>query len=194
MEGGAQKLIIQNLNILSQKFIDTIKYSTSKTNMQIKLSPILSRNFTYNVFGELGSDSGKKSMFSRVIFGRQKYYENRARIRIKNKSTIIITYTYEIYTIIQTLFIENFKINYFSEEVAKANKLARTGTRPRTKTHKGGQGYSVMVEDTPIAGKPVIRSYYDCCRPVFSGGKADSGYYFNVGGNHLVVQPQYRAY
>jgi len=194
MEGGAQKLIIQNLNILSQKFIDTIKYSTSKTNMQIKLSPILARNFTYNIFGELGSDSGKKSMFSRVIFSRQKYYENRIRIRIKNKSTIIITYTYEIYTIIQTLFIENFKINYFSEEVVKSNKLARSRKRTRTKIHKGGQGYSVMVEDTPIAGKPVIRSYYDCCRPVFSGGKADSGYYLDVGGNHLIVQPQYRAY
>jgi hypothetical protein len=193
MEGGAQKLIIQNLNILSQKFIDTIKYSTSRTNMSIKLSPILARNFTYNIFGELGSDSGKKSMFSRVIFSRQKYYENRARIRIKNKSTIIITYTYETYTITQTLFIENFKINYFSEEVAKANKSART-RRITTKTHKGGQGYSVMVEDTPIAGKPVIRSYYDCCRPVFSGGKADSGYYLDVGKNHLVVQPQYRAY
>ena len=191
MEGGAQKLIIQNLNILSQKFIDTIKYSTSRTNMAIKLSPILARNFTYNIFGELGSDSGKKSMFSRVIFSRQKYYENRARIRIKNKSTIIITYTYETYTITQTLFIENFKINYFSEEVAKANKSAR---KARRQPHKGGQGYSVMVEDTPIAGKPVIRSYYDCCRPVFSGGKADSGYYLDVGGNHLVVQPQYRAY
>jgi hypothetical protein len=194
MEGGAQKLIIQNLNILSQKFIDTIKYSTSRTNLSIKLSPILARNFTYNIFGELGSDSGKKSMFSRVIFSRQKYYENRARarIRIKNKSTIIITYKYETYTITQTLFIEKFKINYFSEEVAKSSKSART--RPRTKTHKGGQGYSVMVEDTPIAGKPVIRSYYDCCRPVFSGGKADSGYYLDVSRNHLVVQPQYRAY
>jgi hypothetical protein len=194
MEGGTQKLIIQNLNILSQKFIDTIKYSTSKTNLSIKLSPILARNFTYNIFGELGSDSGKKSMFSRVIFSRQKYYDNRARIRIKNKSTIIITYTYETYTITQTLFIENFKINYFSEEVTKANKSVRTRQRSTTKIHKGGQGYSVMVEDTPIAGKPVIRSYYDCCRPVFSGGKADSGYYLDVGGNHLVVQPQYRAY
>jgi hypothetical protein len=189
MEGGAQKLIIQNLNILSQKFIDTIKYSTSRTNLSIKLSPILARNFTYNIFGELGSDSGKKSMFSRVIFSRQKYYDNRARIRIKNKSTILITYKYETYTITQTLFIEKFKINYFSEEVTKSSKSART-----RKTHKGGQGYSVMVEDTPIAGKPVIRSYYDCCRPVFSGGKADSGYYLDVGGNHLVVQPQYRAY
>ncbi len=194
MEGGAQKLIIQNMNILSQKFIDTIKYSTSITNISIKLSPILARNFTYNIFGELGSDSGKKSMFSRVIFSRQKYYENRARIRIKNKSTIIITYTYETYTITQTLFIENFKINYFSEEVTKANKSTRTRRRTTTKIHKGGQGYSVMVEDTPIAGRPVIRSYYDCCRPIFSGGKADSGYYLDVGGNHLVAQPQYRAY
>jgi hypothetical protein len=194
MEGGTKKLIIKNLNILSQKFLDTIKYSTSKTNMAIKLSPILSRNFTYNIFGELGSDSGKKSMFSRVIFNRQKYYENQAKIRITNKSTIIITYSYDNYTITQKLFIENFKINYFSEEVTKANKSARTRTRTRTKIYKGGQGYSIMVEDTPIAGKPVIRSYYDCCRPIFSGGKADSGYYLDIGGNHLVVQPQYRAY
>ena len=115
---------------------------------------------------------------------RQKYYENQAKIELKNNSVIII-YLYDKYKIIQTLYLENFKINYLSEEVTK--KTSR-------KSLKGGQGYSVMVEDTPIAGKPVIRSYYDCCRPVFSGGKADSGYYLDVGGNHLVVQPQYRAY
>lgn len=189
MEGGAQKMIIQNINILIKNFIDSIKYSTSKTNLSIKLNPILSRNFTYNIFGKLGSDSGKKSMFPRIIFSRQKYYDNHPKIRVKNKNTIIVTYNYEKYTIIQTLFIEIFKINYFSEEVTE--KSSRT---TKKKAHKGGQGYSVMVEDTPIAGKPVIRSYYDCCRPVFSGGKADSGYYLDVGGNHLVVQPQYRAY
>ena len=184
MEGRTQKLIIKNIDILVKKFIDSIKYATSKTNLSIKLSPILSRNFTYNIFGELGIESGKKSMFSRVIFMRQKYYENQAKIELKNNSVIII-YLYDKYKIIQTLYLENFKINYLSEEVTK--KTSR-------KSLKGGQGYSVMVEDTPIAGKPVIRSYYDCCRPVFSGGKADSGYYLDVGGNHLVVQPQYRAY
>lgn len=186
MEGGAQKFIIQNINILSQKLIDSLKYSTSKTNLAIKLSPILSRNFTYNIFGEFGSDAGKKSMFSPVIFARQKYYDSQPKIQIKNNNTIIITYTYNKYIITQTLFIENFKITYFSEKVSKKTT--------RKNNHKGGQGYSVMVEDIPIAGKPVIRSYYDCCRPVFSGGKADSGYYLDVGGNHLVVQPQYRAY
>lgn len=183
MEGGFQKFLLNNNNLLAKNFIDSIKYATSIKNLSIKLKDILSRRFTYNIFGEFGSDSGKKSMFSRIIFSRQKYYENEAKIRIKNKSIIIIKYTFKKYTIIQTLFIENFKINYLSEEVSK-KKIRQ----------KGGQGYSVMVEDTPIAGKPVIRSYYDCCRPVFSGGKADSGYYLDVGGNHLVVQPQYRAY
>jgi hypothetical protein len=189
MEGGAQKMIIKNISILVHKFIDSIKYATSQTNLSVKLNYILSRRFTYNIFGELGSDSGKKSMFSRVIFSRQKYYENHPRIRSKNNNIIIITYIYDKYTIIQTLYLENFKINYLSEEVIK-----KTSQKTSQKKQKGGQGYSIMVGETPIAGKPVIRSYYDCCRPIFSGGKADSGYYLDVGGNHLVAQPQYRAY
>jgi len=185
MEGGAQKLIIKNISILIYRFIDSIKYATSHTNLSIKLIPLLSRSFTYNIFGELGRDSGKKSMFSRTIFSRQKYYENNPKIRVKNNNIIVIKYSYEKYTITQTIYLENIKINYFSEEVAK---------KTRQKKQKGGQGYSVIVGENPIAGKPVIRSYYDCCRPIFSGGKADSGYYLDVGGNHLVVQPQYRAY
>lgn len=113
MEGGAQKLIIKNINILVYRFIDSIKYSTSKTNLSIKLNPILSRRFTYNIFGELGSDAGQKSMFSNIIFSRQKYYESQPKIRVKNHNIIIIKYSYEKYTIIQTLYFENFKINYF---------------------------------------------------------------------------------
>ena len=91
MEGGAQKMIIKNISILVHKFIDSIKYATSQTNLSVKLNYILSRRFTYNIFGELGSDSGKKSMFSRVIFSRQKYYENHPRIRSKNNKIIIMT-------------------------------------------------------------------------------------------------------
>ncbi len=168
--------------MLVNRFIDSIKYATSKTNLSIKLIHILSRRFTYNISGELGKDYGKKSMFPNIIFLRQKYYGNQPKIRVKNHNIIVIKYSYEKYTIIQTLYLENLKINYFSEVVTKKNP------------QKGGQGYSVIVGETPIAGKPVIRSYYDCCRPIFSGGKADSGYYLDVGGNHLVVQPQYRAY
>jgi hypothetical protein len=74
-------------------------------------------------------------------------------------------------------------VSFYFSEVATKNKSKQ----------KGGQGYSVMVEDTPIAGKPVIRSYYDCCRPIFSGGKADSGYYLDIK-NHIGLQPEYRAY
>ena len=173
----------KKINLFIDLFIDSIKYATSKTNLAIKLNSILTRHFSYNIKGKLGDYSGKKSMFSEKIYSRQKYYNNEPKVIMKNTNMIIFNFLYKNYTIIQTLYLDNFKINYFLEVVIK-NKIIQ----------KGGQGYSVMVEDIPIAGKPVIRSYYDCCRPVFSGGKADSGYYLDVDGNHLVVQPQYRAY
>jgi len=173
----------KKIDLLIELFIDSIKYATNKTNLSIKLSSLLTRHFTYNINGKLGDYSGKKSIFAETLFSRQKYYNNEPIVIMKNTNMIIFNFLYKTYKIIQTLYIDNFKINYFSE-VVTIKKC----------TQKGGQGYSVMVEDTPIAGKPVIRSYYDCCRPVFSGGKADSGYYLDVDGNHLVVQPQYRAY
>jgi hypothetical protein len=173
----------KKIDLLTEIFIDSIKYATSKTNLSIKLNQILERNFTYNIVGELGNYSGRKSLFSETLFSRQKFYDCDTKILMKNSNMIIIKFNNKNYNIIQTLFIDNYKINYFSEVVSK-NK----------KKQKGGHGYSVMVEDAPIGGKPVIKPYYDCCRPVFSGGKADSGYYLDVDGNHLVVQPQYRAY
>jgi len=174
----------KKIDFLIELFMDSIKYATSKTNLSIKLSSLLTRHFTFNINGKLGEYSGKKSMFAETLFSRQKYYDNEPIVIMKNSNMIILNFIYKTYTIIQTLYLDNFKINYFSEVVSSKKK----------RTQKGGQGYSVMVEDTPIAGKPVIRSYYDCCKPVFSGGKADSGYYLDVDGNHLVVQPQYRAY
>ena len=174
----------KKIDLLIELFIDSIKYATSKTNLSIKLFSLLTRHFTYNINGKLGDYSGKKSIFAETLFSRQKYYINEPIIIMKNTNMIILNFIYKTYTIIQTLYLENFKINYFSEIVSIKKK----------RTQKAGQGYSVMVEDTPIAGKPVIRSYYDCCRPIFSGGKSDSGYYLDVDGNHLVVQPQYRAY
>ena len=173
----------KKIDLLIESFIDSIKYATSKTNLSIKLNQILERNFTYNIVGELGNYAGKKSLFSNDLFSRQKYYNSEPKILMKNQNMIILSFNYKTYNITQTLYLTNLKINYFSEVVRK-NKT----------THKGGHGYSVMVEDTPIAGKPVIRPYYDCCRPVFSGGKADSGYYLKLAENHLVTQPQYGAY
>lgn len=172
----------KKIDFLIELFIDSIKYATSKTNLSIKLNPILERTFTYNILGELGKYSGKKSLFSEVLFSRQKYYNSDPKILMKNTNMIVMSFIYKNYSITQTLYLHNFKINYFSE-VATKNKSKQ----------KGGQGYSVMVEDTPIAGKPVIRSYYDCCRPIFSGGKADSGYYLDIK-NHIGLQPEYRAY
>ena len=173
----------KKINFLIEIFIDSIKYATSKTNLSIKLNPILERTFTYNIKGELGDYAGTKSLFSQIIFSRQKYYDSEVKIIIKKPNQVILNFDYKNYKIIQTLHINNFKINYFLEEVTK-NK----------KSQKAGNGYSVMVEDAPIAGKPVIQPYYKCCRPLFRGGKADSGYYLDVCGKHLVVQPKYRAY
>jgi hypothetical protein len=173
----------KKMNFLLEIFIDSIKYATSKTNLSIKLNPILERIFTYNIIGEFGNYAGTKSLFSRILFSRQKYYNSEPKIIVKKPNMIILHFYYKNYTIAQTIYINNFKINYFSEDVTKNRN-----------SQKGGYGYTVMVEDTPIAGKPVIRPYYDCCRPVFRGGKADSGYYLDVAGNHFVVQPQYRAY
>lgn len=173
----------EKINFLIEIFKDSIKYATSKTNLSIKLKPILERTFTYNIVGEFGNYAGTKSLFSEILFSRQKYYSGEPKIIIKKLNIIVLQFNYKNYKITQTLYINDFKINNFSEEVIK-NK----------KSQKGGYGYTVMVEDTPIAGKPVIRPYYDCCRPVFRGGKADSGYYLDVAGNHFVAQPQYRAY
>jgi len=158
MNGGAKKYIIKDTKILIKKFIDSIKYATSVTNLNTKLHMLLSRRFTYDIFGELGSNSGKKRDFSRTMFNRQKYYENSIEnIRIKNINNLIIKYHYSDFTITQTFHLEEFKIIHFLEEVTKNKK-------------KGGKSV------------------------VLNGGKADSGYYLDVANNHLVVQPQYRAY
>jgi hypothetical protein len=213
-QGGAQKFIIKNNDLLIQKYLDSLKYSTSITNLSTKLRPILTRDFQFHIHGILDEMSGKKNEFSRFMFPRQKYYqENPPKINYKNQNDIIIIFHFNNLSISQHLHLDNFQISSINEQISN-------------KTQRGGQGYTVSVGQNPVGGKPVISGYFDCCRPVFlgslmqggqkknnskkntkketkketksgksqKGGKANSGYYLDLKSNHLVVQPQYRAY
>lgn len=197
-KGGAQKFIIKDNDLLIHKYLDYLKYSTSITNLSTKMRPILTRDFQFHIYGILGEMSGKKNEFSRFMFPRQKYYEdNQPKIYFKNKNEVTIKFHFNNISITQHLYLENFQISSITETVSN-------------KTQRGGQGYTVNVGQNPVGGKPVISSYYDCCRPIFlgslmqggkkkqqkiqKGGKANSGYYLDLKNNHLVVQPQYRAY
>ena len=194
-KGGAQKFIIKDLHLLIQKYLDSIKYATSITNLSTKLRPILTRDFQFHIHGALGEMSGKKNEFSRFIFSRQNIYEPEPKINFKSQNEVTIKFLHNNNITTQHIHLEDFKISSINEQ-----------SNPRKQ--KGGQGYTVSVGKNPIAGQPVISSYYDCCRPVFfgslmqggkkqtkqKGGKANSGYYLDIKNNHLVVQPQYRAY
>ena len=102
----------KKIDLLIELFIDSIKYATSKTNLSIKLNPILERFFTYNIIGKLGNYSGKKLLFSEVLFSRQKYYNSETKILMKNANMIVMSFIYKNYTITQTLYLDNFKINF----------------------------------------------------------------------------------
>ena len=209
-KGGAQKFIIKDLHLLIEKYIDSIKYATNISNLSTKLRPILSREFQFHIHGELGEMSGKKNEFSRFIFPRQNIYEPEPNIKFKSPNEVIIKFYNKNNITTQYLYLEDFKINSITEKTSK-------------KIQRAGQGYTVSVGKNPVGGQPVINGYYDCCRPIFlgslmnggdkttqnktknqnkqnktkkqqKGGKANSGYYLDIKNNHLVVQPQYRAY
>lgn len=203
-KGGAQKFIIKDNELLIHKYLDNLKYSTSITNLSTKMRPILSRNFQFHVHGILGDMSGKKNEFARFMFPRQRFYEEtHPKINFKNQNEIILKFQFNNISITQHIHLENFLIASITEEVSNRKQ-------------RGGQGYTVSVGQNPVGGKPVISGYYDCCRPIFlgslmqggnksentkkqpkktqKGGKANSGYYLDLKNNHLVVQPQYRAY
>ncbi len=118
----------KKIDLLIELFMDSIKYATSKTNLSIKLSSLLTRHFTFNISGKLGDYSGKKSMFAETLFSRQKYYNNGPIVNRIN-DMIILNFIYKTYTIIQTLYLDNFKINYFSEVVTKKKTHTKRWSR-----------------------------------------------------------------
>lgn len=78
------------MNIIINKYIDSIQNATSMTNLEMKLKPILTRNFRYNIYGIYGNIAGRKTSFSRNIYPRMKLYQDEhpkiiEKIKIKKK-------------------------------------------------------------------------------------------------------------
>lgn len=179
---NSQKIIIE-------KYIDCIKNSTSNSNLSNKLRPILSRKFSF----QLGNKNGGKTDFPGVLLNKKNNFEN-SSIRFYNNGKATISF-------------KNKSGNKFKHILTLEDDKITSVTEKNTSKQNGGQGYVVNTSLSPIAGKPVITPYYECCRPIFNGslltggkrkkqkgGKADTGYYLDVAGDHLNVLPQYRAY
>ena len=64
------------MNIIINKYIDSIQNATSMTNLEMKLKPILMRNFRYNFYGIYGNVAGRKTSFYRNIYPRMKLYQD----------------------------------------------------------------------------------------------------------------------
>lgn len=184
------------MNIIINKYIDSIQNATSMTNLEMKLKPILSRNFRYNIYGIYGNIAGRKTSFYRNIYPRMKLYQDdHPKITEKDKEKekekyFIIIFKYNDKKVKQYIYLEGYLIKEVIEETL--NPRERT-----TKTKKGGMGYT--VDPTPIAGQPTIRPYQDCCRPIYkgqltTGGSRKTNYYFDLSSeNKLIAQPPYRA-
>ncbi len=185
------------MNIIINKYIDSIQNATSMTNLEMKLKPILARNFRYNIYGIYGNIAGRKTSFYRNLYPRMKLYQDEnPKITEKDKEKekekyFIIIFKYNDKKVKQYVYLEGYLIKEVIEETLKPRR------RRDTKTKKGGMGYT--VDTTPIAGQPTIRPYQDCCRPIYKGqltmgGARKMNYYFDLNSeNKLIVQPQYRA-
>jgi hypothetical protein len=164
------------------------------TNLEMKLKPILARNFRYNIYGIYGNIAGRKTSFYRNLYPRMKLYQDdNPKITEKDKEKekyFIIIFKYKDKKIKQYIYLEGYLIKEVIEEILKPRR--RRDTKPK----KGGMGYT--VDPTPIAGQPTIRPYQDCCRPIYkgqltTGGSRIMNYYLKIGEGRLNVQPQYGA-
>ena len=181
------------MNIIINKYIDSIQNATSMTNLEMKLKPIFSRNFRYNIYGIYGNIAGRKTSFSRNIYPRIKLYQDEhPKITEKEKHFIII-FKYNDKKVKQYVYLDGYLIKEIIEEILKPRQKQ---LKVEKESKKGGMGYT--VDPTPIAGLPMIRPYQDCCRPIYkgqltSGGGQRLSYYLDIKRDHLNVQPQYRA-
>jgi hypothetical protein len=184
------------MNIIINKYIDSIQNATSMTNLEMKLKPILARNFRYNIYGIYGNIAGRKTSFYRNLYPRMKLYQDdnpkiTEKMNDKEKEKyFIIIFKYKDKKIKQYIYLEGYLIKEVIEEILKPRR--RRDTKPK----KGGMGYT--VDPTPIAGQPTIRPYQDCCRPIYkgqltTGGSRIMNYYLKIGEGRLNVQPQYGA-
>ena len=183
------------MNIIINKYIDSIQNATSMTNLEMKLKPILARNFRYNIYGIYGNIAGRKTSFYRNLYPRMKLYQDEnpkitEKMNDKEKEKyFIIIFKYNDKKVKQYVYLEGYLIKEVIEETLKPRRRDK-------KIKKGGMGYT--VDPTPIAGQPMIRPYQDCCRPIYKGQLTTGGsrkmyYHLDIKGDHLNVQPQYRA-
>ena len=183
------------MNIIINKYIDSIQNATSMTNLEMKLKPILARNFRYNIYGIYGNIAGRKTSFYRNLYPRMKLYQDEnPKITEKDKEKekyFIIIFKYNDKKVKQYVYLEGYLIKEVIEETLKPRR--RRDTKPK----KGGMGYT--VDPTPIAGEPTIRPYQDCCRPIYkgqltTGGARKMNYYYDLNDkDKIIAQPQYRA-
>ena len=185
------------MNIIINKYIDSIQNATSITNLEMKLKPILTRNFRYNIYGIYGNLAGRKTSFYRNIYPRMKLYQDEhPKITEKDKEKekekyFIIIFKYNDKKVKQYVYLEGYLIKEVIEETLKPRQ------RRYTKPKKGGMGYT--VDPTPIAGQPTIRPYQDCCRPIYKGQLTTGGarkcfYHFDLNmEDRIIAKPQYRA-
>jgi len=198
-----KEMITKNIEFLLERYIDAIQHSISQQNLHTKLKGILSRKFHFKI----GSESGDARVFEKYIFSKQQEYERmRAKIIVKNPRFSLIKFKHGNETRTQEIHLdERFHIN----SINCGNKMS------------GGVGYTYQVGLNPVAGRPVIAPYLNCCRPIFygsllqnggknkvkeskkkvkeskkkqKGGRLNTAYYLDVAGNHFNVQPQYRQY
>ena len=181
------------MNIIINKYIDSIQNATSMTNLEMKLKPIFSRNFRYNIYGIYGNIAGRKTSFSRNMYPRMRLYQDEHPKIIRKEKYIMIIFKYNDKKVKQYVYLEGYLIKEIIEEILKPKQKELKESK---ESKKGGMGYT--VDPTPIAGLPMIRPYQDCCRPIYkgqltSGGGQRLSYYLDIKGDHLNVQPQYRV-
>lgn len=188
MSGGAKKFIIKDIHLLIENYIDRVKHATSVSNLQIKLRPILSRNFNYSIEMGNGIKVGRKTDFSSYLYARQTFYEDaKTTVKIIGSKEATVIFKTPQKSVKQIIYLgDNYQIIAIKEVKINSNQ-------------NGGIGYTYDVGMNPIAGRPVITPYLNCCKPIFNGqllqngGKINADYYLDIADNHLNVLPQYRA-
>lgn len=167
-------------NTIISEYISILKNFNSREYLEKNLEQILSLN-----------KKQKSSFYDYII--KNKVFFNNAKSRKYKKSDNELTIT-------------------FKKDDKKIKQEIHLGSNNKIKildkNQSGGIGYTYQVGLNPIAGKPVITPYLECCAPIFNGtllqgggkikkqkgGRLNTAYYLDVAAPHLNVVPQYRQY
>lgn len=207
----SKNFISKNINFLIETYVDAIKKSTDDKSLLKNLRPILSKDFSFG-------NSGLKGFAEKVMPVKNNNYKievinpSLAILRIgkyknkKNSSEISANETLprEINNS------DKVEQQIHLDKIFKIEKVLFNGKLDGGKKNdqKGGIGYYQNVGINPIAGLPVISSYYSAARPIFNGmllqgggkktnqkgGKLNTAYYLDIADNHFNVLPQYKKY